>query len=100
MSRRTSLVTGPTAGIGLSFAEHLAARGDDLVLVARNGARLEEVASRLRREHGVEVEVMVADLADRSQLAAVEARVADPSRPVDLLVNNAGFGLKHGFLDN
>jgi short-subunit dehydrogenase len=96
----TSLVTGATAGIGHEYAVQLAARGDDLVLVARDSARLEQVAEELRRLHHVEVEVLVADLTDRDQLAAVEARVADRERPVDLLVNNAGFGLKQRFLDN
>ena len=95
-----SLVTGATAGIGHEYARQLAARGDDLVLVARDAARLEQVADDLRRTHRVEVEVLVADLVDREQLALVEARLADPSRPVDLLVNNAGFGLKKRFLDN
>ncbi|MCP3422308.1 SDR family NAD(P)-dependent oxidoreductase [Nocardioides pinisoli] len=96
----TSLITGATAGIGHEYAVQLAARGDDLVLVARDSARLEQVAEDLRRAHGVEVEVLVADLTDRAQLATVEARLADRDRPVDLLVNNAGFGLKKRFLDN
>ncbi|MDR7251417.1 short-subunit dehydrogenase [Nocardioides sp. BE266] len=96
----TSLITGATAGIGLEFAHQLADRGDDLVLVARDAQRLEAVAEELRRAHQVEVEVLVADLVDRDQLATVEARLADRERPVDLLVNNAGFGLKKRFLDN
>ncbi len=95
-----ALVTGATAGIGHTFAVHLARRGHDLVLVARDAARLEEVAAALRSDHGVEVEVLAADLGERDQLERVEARLGDDSSPVDLLVNNAGFGLKKRFLDN
>ncbi|GHJ59672.1 dehydrogenase [Nocardioides sp. OK12] len=95
-----ALVTGPTAGIGHSFAVQLAGRGHDLVLVARDQQRLEAVAGDLRERCGVAVEVLVADLADRDQLVRVEQRLADRSSPVDVLVNNAGFGLKGRFLDN
>jgi short-subunit dehydrogenase len=99
-SPRTSLITGATAGIGLEFARQLAARGDTLVLVARDTARLAEVARSLREEFGVEVETLTADLVQPDELAGVEARLLEAARPVDLLVNNAGFGLKQRFLDN
>ncbi|GAB3770108.1 hypothetical protein FB382_000693 [Nocardioides ginsengisegetis] len=96
----TALITGATAGIGHSFAVQLARRGHDLVLVARDKARLEAVAGELRSTYGVAVEVLPADLVDRAELATVEARLADRDRPVDVLVNNAGFGLKKRFRDN
>jgi len=96
-TRPIALVTGPTAGIGLEFARQLAASGHDLVLVARDQARLDETALQLKQEYGASSQVIVADLADRAGMALVETRLA---AGVDLLVNNAGYGLKGRFLDN
>lgn len=90
-----ALVTGASSGIGLAFAELLAAEGADLVVVARNRERLDSLASRLP----VEVEVLPADLSDRDQLSAVEERVRSATEPVDLLVNNAGFGSVGDFVE-
>jgi short-subunit dehydrogenase len=94
----TALITGATAGIGHEFAQALARRGHDLVLVARDSVRLEQTGEDLRRRHRIDVEVLAADLADRDQLLLVERRLGDRDHPVDLLVNNAGFGLNRRFL--
>ncbi len=89
-----ALITGASSGIGEGFARRLAKEGTDLVLVARSGEKLEALAAEL----SVESEVIVADLLDREQLAVVEDRLRDNERPIDLLVNNAGFGVVGDFV--
>jgi short-subunit dehydrogenase len=93
-----SLVTGASAGIGAGFARVLASEGSDLVLVARDKAKLETLAKELRKDHGIEVDVLPADLATSKGIAAVEARLtAEPA--IDLFVNNAGVGSNGSFAD-
>jgi len=93
----TALITGASSGLGAEFARQLAARGADLVIVARDRVALEGLATHLRGRHRVRVEVLAADLLDDDALTAVEARLA---HGVDVLVNNAGFGLDLAFADN
>jgi hypothetical protein len=93
------MVTGASAGLGEEFAWQLATAGHDVVLVARSRDRLSELAEVIRSATGVNAEVLAADLADREQVATVAERLADPHRPVSLLVNNAGFGSGKPFLE-
>jgi short-subunit dehydrogenase len=87
-----ALVTGASAGIGRAFAVALATRGHDLVLVARDGARLDDLGAELTAAHGVAADVLAADLLTDTGVTTVADRLADPEHPVDILVNNAGFG--------
>jgi short-subunit dehydrogenase len=88
MTKPIALVTGASVGLGAEFARQLAQRGHDLVLVARDRGRLEELSKELERDAGAHSEVLAADLTRDDQLTTVEARARD----VDVLVNNAGFG--------
>jgi short-subunit dehydrogenase len=94
-----ALVTGASSGIGAEFARARAARGDELVIVARDERRLEALAESLEKEHGTDVEVLPADLTTSKGTAVVEARLESDEPPVDLLVNNAGFGTVGKFAD-
>jgi len=90
-----ALITGASAGIGVAYANQLAAKGTDLVLVARDETRLSQLAQELVTQHNINVEVLAADLSDRSQLDKVAARAA--KEDIDLVINNAGFGIKQPF---
>ena len=95
---RTALITGASSGIGATYADRLARRGHDLVLVARDRDRMEAAAQRLRAQTGVAIDVLPADLTEPSDLARVETRLREDER-IGLLVNNAGAAAPGGFAD-
>lgn len=88
----TALVTGASSGIGAEFAAQLAARGHDLVLVARSKDRLRDLAKRLQSAHGVAADVIVEDLANPDAAHRISGHLDEMGGTIDLLVNNAGFG--------
>lgn len=98
MASSTVLITGASTGIGATYADRFARRGHDLVLVARDGARMEALAETLRADTGVAIDILPADLTRDEDLRTVEARLRDDAA-IGILVNNAGAGLGGGFVD-
>lgn len=92
------LITGASTGIGATYAERFARRGHALVLVARDAARMESLADRLRQETGVTIDILPADLTQAADLAKVEARLQEDSR-IGILINNAGTAIGGSFVD-
>lgn len=97
-SKPTVLITGASTGIGAMYAKRFATRGHDLVLVARDRNRMEDLAAQLRAESGVGVDIVKADLTNAADLAQVEARLRDDAR-IGVLVNNAGATTAGGFAE-
>jgi len=94
----TVFITGASSGIGATYAERFARRGHDLVLVARDKARLDTLAASLRQTHGITVDVLQADLTQSNDLVVVEARLRDDAR-IGILINNAGATQSGSFID-
>ena len=92
------LITGASTGIGAAYAERFARRGHDLVLVARDAARMEALGARLRQESGISIDIIQADLTKAEELATVETRLRDDAR-IGILVNNAGAALSGSFIE-
>ncbi|MGR8921561.1 MAG: SDR family NAD(P)-dependent oxidoreductase [Gammaproteobacteria bacterium] len=100
LARPTALVTGASAGLGREYARALAARGADVVLVARRRERLEALAAELSRAHGVRCHVFAADLSDPAAVEALVRHVDEVAGGVELLVNNAGYGVPGRYLSS
>ena len=96
---KTALVTGASSGIGKAFAELLAERGYALVLTARRSDRIEELAAALRQRHGIDAHTIVADLAEPHAPAAIAAELQRKGLIIDLLVNNAGYGVPGSYVN-
>lgn len=94
----TALITGASSGIGAAFAKIVAARGYNLILVARRQDRLETLAAEIRQHYPIDVMVVPADLAQEKDIVRVEQIISEHS-PIDMLVNNAGFGYHGPFVD-
>lgn len=95
---KSALITGASSGLGAEFARQLALRGYELILVARRKDRLESIANELYNEHSIQVEVLAADLTEESEIHQVEQYIIH-HEALDLLVNNAGFGMHGKFVD-
>ena len=98
MTKQTFLITGASDGIGAVYADRLARRGHNLILVARRADKLADLADRLRRDAGVAVDVIAADLADPTDLARIETRLRDDDA-ITGLINNAGIAGETSFVD-
>ena len=98
--RRTALITGASAGIGEVFAEAYARRGHDLILTARRADRLQALAGKLAAAHGITATVLAADLADPAAPEALWREIEARGLQVDVLVNNAGYGLDAPFSEH
>lgn len=96
---KTALVTGASSGIGKAFAQLLAEKGYALVLTARRGDRLDELAATLRQRHGVDTHTIVADLAMPDAAAIIAAELQRKRLTIDLLVNNAGYGVAGSYVN-
>lgn len=95
----TALITGASSGLGVEYATRLAARGAAVVLVARREDRLRELADRLERDHGVTATVIPLDLSDPDAVPTLRRELEERGIRIQILINNAGFGLHSDFLD-
>ena len=95
---KTALITGASSGIGVAYADGFAARGSNLILVARRKDRLEALATRLMKQYSVQVDVIAHDLTSPDAVAKLEKEIAKKKLSVDVLINNAGFGLNGFFV--